>query len=110
MAIKIVCLIGVFLVRLRLVFLRLALIGGCRVTDCGLKWGKCSVGRCLSSDFAVVMTAWGFSFVSCACGFSLKSLNEDFLLVDCLVASLYEQLGDSDTGVALLVSIGLLMR
>ena len=90
-----------FLLGLSLVFLCSALIGGYRITDCGLKWGKCPVGRGLPSDFSVVMTEQGFSSVSCACGFSLNSLNDDFLLVDCLVASLYEQLGGSDTGVAL---------
>ena len=30
--------------------------------------------------------------------FLLKSLNDDFLGVDCLVASVFEQLGDSNTG------------
>ena len=28
----------------------------------------------------------------------LLSLHDDFLVVDCLIASLYEQLGDSETG------------
>ena len=67
--------------------------GGYGITDCGVKWGECPVGRGLS---AVVMTECGCSSVSCACGFLLKSLNDDFLGVDCLATSLYEQLGDSE--------------
>ena len=35
------------------------------------------------------------SSVSCFYDFLLKSLNDDFLGVDCLIASLYEQFGDS---------------
>ena len=70
---------------------------GYGITDCGVNWGKCPVGRALSVDSAVVMTEYGCSSVSCVCGFLLKSLNDDFLGVDCLVASLYEQLGNSET-------------
>ena len=58
---------------------------------------ECTVGRGQSADLAEVMTEYGYSSVSCACGFLLKSLNDDFLGVDCLVASLYAQLGDSET-------------
>ena len=64
-------------------------------------WGKvreCPVGRSLSVDLVVVMTEYGCFSVSCVCGFLIKSLNDDFLGVDCLVASVYEQLGDSETG------------
>ena len=68
------------------------------VGEKGVKWGECPVGRDLSVDLAVVMTEYGCSSVSCVCGFLLKSLNDKFLGVDCLVASLYEQLGDSETG------------
>ena len=60
--------------------------------------GKGPVERSLSVDLAVVMTDYGCSSVSCACGFLLNSLNDEFLGVDCLVVSLYEQLGDSETG------------
>ena len=70
--------------------------GGYGITDCGIKWGECPVGRGLSVDLAVVMTDYECSSVFCVCGFLLKSLNDDFLGVDCLVASLYEQLGDSE--------------
>ena len=38
--------------------------------------------------------------------FLLKSSNDDFLGLDCLVASLYEQLGDSETGGALGLVLG----
>ena len=68
--------------------------------------GEYPVGRGRSVDLAVVMTEWGCSSVSGACDFLLKSLKDDFLGVDCLVSSLYEQLGDSQTG----VSVGLLTR
>ena len=72
--------------------------GGYRITDCGVKWGReCPVGRGLSVDLAFVMTEYGCSSVSCVCGFLLKSLNDAFFGVDCLVASLYEQLGNSET-------------
>ena len=47
------------------------------------------------------MTEYGCSSVSCFCGFLLKSLNDKFLGVDCLVVSLCEQLGNSETGGAL---------
>ena len=80
---------------LRLVYLRLTLIGGYRITDCGVKGGgECPVGRGLSADLVVVMTEYGCSSVFCICGFLLKSLNDELLGVDCLVASLYEQLRD----------------
>ena len=49
---------------------------------------ECPVGRGLSADLAVVMTEYGFSSVSCVCCFLLKSLNDEFFGVDCLVASL----------------------
>ena len=78
-----------------------AFAGGFGITDCGVSWGECPVGRGLSFDLPVVMTEYGYSSVSCVCGFLLTSLNDDFLGVDCLVASLYEQLGHSATGVAL---------
>ena len=42
--------------------------------------------------------------------FLLKSLNDDFLGVDCLVTSLYEHLGDSEVGGSTWVSVGLLIR
>ena len=74
---------------------------GFGIVDCGLMWGKCPVGRGFSADLAVVMTEFGCSSVSRDCDFLLKSLNDDFLGVDCLVSSLFEQLGDSDTGAAL---------
>ena len=32
-------------------FLRLALMSGYGITDCGVKWGRCAVERGLSSDF-----------------------------------------------------------
>ena len=86
---------------LRLVFLGLTLMGGYGVTDYGAKWGECPLGRGLSADLSVVMTEYGCSSVSCACDFLLKRLNDDFLGVDCLVASMYEQLSDSETGGAL---------
>ena len=76
-------------------------MGGYGIADCGVKWGECPVGRGLSVDLAVAMTEYGCSSVSCVCDFFVKSLNDDFLGVDCLVASLYEQLGDSETGGAL---------
>ena len=50
---------------LRLVYLRLTLMGGYGITDCGIKWGECPVGRGLSVDLAVVMTEYGCSSVSC---------------------------------------------
>ena len=65
-------------------------------------WGKVGefpVGRGLNVDLVVVMTEYGCSSVSCVCGFLLKSLKDNFLGVDCLVASLYEQLGDSETAI-----------
>ena len=67
-------------------------VWGYGITDCGVKWGECPVGRGLSVDLAVVMIEYGCSSVSCICGFLLKSLNDDFLGVDCLVVSLNEQL------------------
>ena len=77
-------------------------MGGYGNTDCGVKWGgECPVGRALSENLAVVITEYGCSSISCACEFLLKSLNDDFLGVDCLVASLYEKLGDSETAGAL---------
>ena len=76
----------------------MTLMRGFGVTDCWVKWGDCQVGRGLSVDLSVVMTEYGCFSVSCVCSFLLKSLNDDFLGVDCLVASLYEQLGDSETG------------
>ena len=60
--------------------------------------GEYPAGRCLPEELAVVMTEYACSSVSCVCAFLLKSLNDDFLGVDCLVASVYEQLGDSETG------------
>ena len=87
---------------LRLVYLRLTLTGVYGITDSGVNWGwECPVGRGLSVDLAVVMTEYGCSSVSYVCGFLLKSLNDDFLGVDCLAASLYEQLDDSETEGAL---------
>ena len=84
---------------LRLVYLRLARVGGYGITDCGVNGGggECPVGRGLSADLAVVMTEYGCSSVSCACDFLLNNLNDKFLGVDCFVASLYAQLGDSET-------------
>ena len=49
------------------------------ISDCGVKWGKCPVGRGLAADLAVVMTEYGCSSVSRVCGFLLKGLNDDFL-------------------------------
>ena len=69
--------------------------------DCGVKWGECPVGRGVAADLAVVMTEYECSSVSCVCSCLLKNLSDDFLGVDCLVASLYEQIGDSETGGAL---------
>ena len=91
--------IFVFVVVLAFGVFALDFDGGYGITDCGVKWGggEFLVGRGLSLDLAVVMTEYGCSSVSCVCGFLLKSLNDDFLGVDCLVASLYEQLGDSET-------------
>ena len=60
--------------------------------------GEFPVGHGLFADFAVVMTDYGCLSVYCVCGFLVKSFNDDFLSVDCLVASLYEQLGDSEKG------------
>ena len=70
--------------------------GGYGITDCGVKWGGVSsrtrsICRFGSSNDGVC------SSVSCVCGFLLKSLFDDFLGVDCLVASLYEQVGGSET-------------
>ena len=62
------------------------------------KVGECPVGRGLYVDLAVVITGYGCSSVICVCSFLIKSLNDEFLVVYCLVASLYEQLGDSETG------------
>ena len=76
--------------------------GGYGITDCG----ECLVVRVLSEDLAVVLTEYGCSSVSCAYDFLLKSLSDDFLGVDCLVASLYEQLGDSKTRGALGLVLG----
>ena len=66
----------------------------------GLSGRGCPVGRGLFEDLALVMTKYGRSAVSFVCSFfsKEKSLNDKFLGVDCLVASLYEQLGDSETG------------
>ena len=72
-------------------------MGGYGITDCGVKRGEYPVRRGLSADLAVVVTEYLCSSFSCVCGFLLKTLNDDFLGVDCLVASLYEQLGDSET-------------
>ena len=71
--------------------------------------GEYPVGRCLSADLAVVMTEYVCSSVSCVCDFLLKSLNYDFLGFDCFVASLYEQLDNSDAG-STWVSVWLLTR
>ena len=90
---------------LRLVYLRLALIGGYGITDCGVKWGSVR-GRGLSAYLAVVMTEYGCSSVSCAYAFLLRSLNDDILGIDCLVAPHYEQVGDSETGGALRLVFG----
>ena len=75
--------------------------GGYGITDCGVKWVECPAARGFSVDLVVVMIEYGCSSVSCVCGFLLNSLNYDFLGVDCLVSSVYEQLGDSETGGAL---------
>ena len=61
----------------------MTLIDGYGITDCGVKWGKWQVGRGLFADLAVVMTEYGCSLFSCACGFSLKSLNYDLLRIVC---------------------------
>ena len=39
------------------------------ITDCGVRWGECSVGRGISADLAVVVSGYGFSSVSCVCDF-----------------------------------------
>ena len=101
MAIKFVQLFVVVVVVLAFGVFAFDFDGGYGITDCGEKWGECPVGRGLSVDLAVVMTEYEGSSVSCVCGFLLKSLYDDFLAVDCLVASLHEQLGDSETGGAL---------
>ena len=64
----------------------------------GYSGRECPVERGLSADLAVVMTEYRCFSVSCVCGFLLKSLIDDVLGIDCLVALLYEQLGDSETG------------
>ena len=109
MLVKFVCLCGgvvVVVVALAFGVFAFDFGGGYGIADCGVKWGECPVGRGLSADFAVVMTEYGCSSVSCFCGFLLNRLNDDFLSVDCLVASLYEQLGDSETGGALGLVLG----
>ena len=65
-------------------------VGGYGITDCGVKWGECPIGRGLSAVLIVVMTEYGCFSVCCVWGFLIKSLKDDFLGVDCLVASLYE--------------------
>ena len=55
--------------------------GGHGITDCGVKSGGCPVGRSLSADLAVVMIEYGCSSISCVCGFLLKSLNDNFLVL-----------------------------
>ena len=44
------------------------------------------------------MTEYGCSSVSYVCRFLLKTLIDEFFGEDCLVASVYEQLGESNTG------------
>ena len=51
--------------------------GGYGITDCGVKWGECPVGRGLSADLAVVMTEYRCTSVSCARDFLLKNLNDE---------------------------------
>ena len=46
---------------------------GYGVTDCGIKWGECSVARGLSAALAMLMTEYGCSSVSCVCGFFIES-------------------------------------
>ena len=72
--------------------------GGYGISDCGVKLGEYPVGWGLSADLAIIRTEYGSSLVSSACDYFLKILSGDFLGVDCLVGSLYEQLGDSETG------------
>ena len=63
---------------LRLVYLHLNLIGGYGINDCGQNGGA-SCRTWTICSLAVVMTVYGDSSVSCACGFLLKRLNDDFL-------------------------------
>ena len=46
--------------------------GGYGITDSGVKWEECPVGRGLSIDLAVEMAEYGCSSASCVCGFFIK--------------------------------------
>ena len=84
---------------------RLTLIFEYEIFDCWLKRGKCPVRRGLYANLAVVMTEYVFRFL-CLWFFLLKSLIYDFFGTECLLVSLYEQLGASETDGTLCLELG----